>query len=156
MSEQPKTFKFNSALLSCFDAEQTDDVSLESALHSNHKSEDTYEVVDGNDDVQFQVIGDEPSFATHSLKVVNETIEATNNAPTRKIRNNIESGLSVQAQNGVNVHAQGNVYEGYSIAFCNDMMPPFKHDHYETIQELANAMRELADLRTWRKFDNEQ
>lgn len=41
---------------SMFSDNSLDDVSFESSLHSNHTSEDTYEVIDGDDDVQFQVV----------------------------------------------------------------------------------------------------
>jgi hypothetical protein len=33
------------------------------------------------------------------------------------------------------------------------MMPPFETEFFATIQDLANAMRKIADLRTWRKAE---
>lgn len=87
------------------------------------------------------------------------------NAPTTKISSMIEEGMTVNYNsNYIAVAApseqpqtdeEGNIYYefGYSINYHNGMMPAFESEFFETLQDLANAMRKLADLRTWRKAE---
>lgn len=79
------------------------------------------------------------------------------NAPTTKITNMIEEGMTVNynsnyiavAAPSEQIADDGSYEFGYQISFHNGMMPAFDSKFYSTVQELANAMREIADLRKW-------
>ena len=90
------------------------------------------------------------------------------NAPTTKVKNNIDEGLTVQLNNGtilVARYSDGRSYDiydpltgdttyvfvepCYSITSHRGEMPAFYTVEYATLQELANAMREHCDLRRW-------
>lgn len=92
------------------------------------------------------------------------------NAPTRKVANLISEGLSFTGHSHAeeivaseNLSDWRQLEDGsyqqeppYTLTYVYDMVGNFETHSFDTIQELANAMREIADLRTWRKFDNEQ
>lgn len=98
------------------------------------------------------------------------------NAPTTKVRHMIEESMEVQLNNGITLVAsynEGYLYQGgewneetqdydvevkpsyYTISSHSGLMPAFHTDEFATLQELANAMRDYADLRKWRKLDIE-
>jgi hypothetical protein len=96
----------------------------------------------------------------------------TKTAPTTKVANNIDNGLCVDIHN-VTVYATrrdpclieetdpvtGETFldidgGGYILTSHHGEMPAFHTSHFDTLQGLANAMRECADLRTWRLVDH--
>ena len=97
----------------------------------------------------------------------------TKTAPTTKIANGIDNGFWVDLHTGVTLYArEDDIYEttdidrvtgetvygveggGYSITSHKGEMPAFHYDSFDTIEDLANAMRNCADLRTWRLIDH--
>ena len=88
-------------------------------------------------------------------------MNATKNAPTTKIAKYIDEGMEVSyghPQDSYTAYAKESYdndgcHEGYSIELQKEMLPPFKTMRFETLQELANAMRDLSSLRNWRKLE---
>lgn len=96
----------------------------------------------------------------------------TMQAPTTKVANGIENGLYAMVHNVTVCAREDHPIEfedfdpktgekvrkwdkgGYSITSHDGEMPAFHTSTYATLQELANAMRECADLRTWRLIDH--
>lgn len=90
------------------------------------------------------------------------------NAPTKKVENNLESGLKVELDNGVLLCANyiesypyetidifGNAVleytpEHYTITSHCGYMPAFCTQVFDTIQDLANVMQSYCSLRKWR------
>lgn len=97
------------------------------------------------------------------------------NAPTTKVENNIQLGLEANWLPGyVIVASEQDAFEekfvgygddgtalyevvekSYRISFHKGAMPAHEIREYKTLQELANAMRELQDIRKWRIVQND-
>jgi hypothetical protein len=95
------------------------------------------------------------------------------NAPTTKVSAWIDTGLTIDLPSGVSLCARrddpylteefdpvtGSTYmalepASYSITSHQGLMPAFHTDTFNTLQALANAMRDYADLRTWRQINH--
>lgn len=95
---------------------------------------------------------------------------ATEQAPTVRVSMFIERGLTVETPSGSNVFVgwrDQNVYEDldgtlcvedgyYYLSYHQGYMPAYAEDRVATLQELANAMRDIEDLRKWCVIKGEQ
>lgn len=75
------------------------------------------------------------------------------NAPTTKIENHIEIGLTCNYLGDYHAHASEIDYadngDRYIITYHAGYMPPFDQKTFSTLQELANEMKSICDLRKW-------
>jgi hypothetical protein len=104
------------------------------------------------------------------MPIRNYTGDLTMLAPTTKVKNYIDEGLEVWRGDVLCVASyheasliQGAynpdlktfdvelVPEHYTISYHQGIMPAFNVSKFQTIQELANAMQQISDLRCWKK-----
>jgi hypothetical protein len=82
---------------------------------------------------------------------------------SKKVRDWIVDGMIVEYSRGFFAIAQyiengrderGAINPRYEITFHKGRVPYFNIERYATIEELVVAMREIADLRKWRKWQD--
>lgn len=98
------------------------------------------------------------------------------NTPTKKIEKYIEDGMEVWINNVLIVASRqdGYLYEGltyntqtgeydievqppyYTITYHDGLMPPYKRDTFDTLHDLAVGMKNIKDLRYWKKQKGEE
>lgn len=74
------------------------------------------------------------------------------NAPITKVANNVHENASLFVKSDMGEIFAEEVVGGYRLAvYATDFAPATQTlGEFDNIQDLANAMRDLADLRTWK------
>ena len=76
------------------------------------------------------------------------------NAPTTRVSKLVANGAYMEIGEYIvavhEIEADYDEQPGYGITTHKGEMPAHHSERFDTIQELANAMRNEADLRTWR------
>jgi hypothetical protein len=84
-----------------------------------------------------------------------EKVQTISNAPTVRIENMIENGLYIHNHSFIRATKEMDIEHGiyYLLSYHeSDYSPQYASETFDDIQALANAMKQLADLRTWRKM----
>lgn len=76
---------------------------------------------------------------------------------TKRIEQNIFDGLTVDYNGGdyTAVATDGLEDGGYYLSLHRGAFPAFETKFFETVDTLAQAMKEIADLRTWKLVRHE-
>jgi len=85
---------------------------------------------------------------------INEYARRLANLPrqiiSKKVINNLETGLWINYGDGYTAYAYSWEYEKYTLTYHKGDNPPFKSEQFDMVEDLIVAMREIDNLSKWR------